>query len=90
MHSSYIDVEIWEADNRFGEIIGRFPLQKFRIDADSVRNGKWNINRWTINAPYRFKGTSQNYLIPLTWSEILGQNKSGNTGIIQNRSFDEF
>ena len=59
MHSSYVDVEIWEADNRFGEIIGRFPLQKFRIDADSVRNGKWNINRWTINAPYRFKGTSQ-------------------------------
>ena len=73
MHSSYIDVEIWEADNRFGEIIGRFPLQKFRIDADSVRNGKWNINRWTINAPYRFKGTSQNYLKPMTWSEIMGQ-----------------
>ena len=59
IYFSYIDVEIWEADNRFGEIIGRFPLQKFRISADSIRNGEWNINRWTINAPYRFKGTFQ-------------------------------
>ena len=66
MHSSYVDVEIWEADNRFGEIIGRFPLQKFRVNADSIRNGKWNINRWTINAPYRFKGTFQSYFILMT------------------------
>ena len=48
-----ITVEIWESDDRFGEVVGRFPLQRFTINADEQQ--RWESNRWTIEAPERFK-----------------------------------
>ena len=53
--NSEITIEIWEADNRYGEIIGRFPLETKTISADIARDGEWNINRWNLQAPKMFK-----------------------------------
>jgi len=54
--NSFVDVEVWESDNVYGDVVGRFPLHTYRVDTSLTGRSKlWNINRWTINAPKRFK-----------------------------------
>lgn len=48
-----IKVELWESDDRYGDVIGRFPYHTFNIQNE--RDGVWQINRWNIQAPERFK-----------------------------------
>ena len=43
---STITVEVWESDDRFGQIIGRFPVHKFTVE--NLEDGKWQMNRWNI------------------------------------------
>jgi len=45
-------VEVWESSDRYGEIIGDFPVHSFTI---SDSQGLWKMSRWNINAPQRFK-----------------------------------
>ena len=49
---SELYIQLWEADNVYGEVIGDEPLEEFKLgDTDA----KWKINRWTVNAPKMFK-----------------------------------
>ena len=50
--SSELYIQLWEADNVYGEVVGSMPLEEFKLgDTD----GNWKINRWTVNAPEMFK-----------------------------------